>query len=62
MKPQIHPYNEKKIEVNSSISGSITVLRRNLTDIFEHQREDATLMNLLSRFNLSDLKQMRYEG
>ena len=62
IKAQIHPFNGKQVKVKSSISGSITVLRRSLSDILEHQREDATLMRWLSRFKFSELKKMKYEG
>lgn len=62
IKQQIEPYKGEQVEVKSSISGRITVLRRSLSDIYEHQREDATLMNWLSRFNFSELKNMKYEG
>lgn len=62
IKPQIHQFEGNKISVKSSLSGKITLLRRSLDDIYEHQKEDLKLMEWLKNMKFKDFKKMQYEG
>ena len=62
LKKQLHQYQGEVVKDSKYITGQIRVLRRSLTDIVEHDREDALLMQWLSRLSLKDFKGWKYEG
>ena len=62
IKKQIDQYQGVVVKDEKYITGQIRLLRRSLTDIFEHDREDAVLMTWLCSFDFKDLKGWRYEG
>lgn len=62
MKRQLDQYQGATIEDDCFLTGQMRVLRRSLTDIIEHDREDETLMQWLSELTLEDFKGWNYEG
>ena len=62
LKRQIDQYQGAKIEDECFLTGQMRVLRRSLSDIIEHDREDARLMQWLSDLTLEDFKGWNYEG
>jgi hypothetical protein len=58
----IDPYNGVMIEGEEFVSGSLTLLRRSLKDVFEHNREDKKLMNWLSDFDVDKISGWKYQG
>lgn len=61
-KKQLDPYEGVIVEDASYATGQMRLLRRSLTDIMEHEKEDAILMQWLADFNLDKLKGWTYEG
>ena len=62
IKQQIPIYTGMGIESRCFVTGRITVLRRSLTDIFEHAVEDETICEWLKSFRIETLKKMKYRG
>ena len=62
IKKQLDQYQGAIVKDKNYVTGQIRLLRRSLTDIIEHDREDAGLMQWLSSFTLDDLKGWDYEG
>ncbi len=61
-KKQIDPHNGVMIKGKEFATGSLTLLRRSLNDVFEHNREDIKLMKWLSNFNASKISGWKYKG
>lgn len=62
LKTTIDQFNGTTIEGNNFITGNMTILRRSLTDIYEHNKEDLRLMKWMQQFNFKSMKTIRYEG
>lgn len=62
LKNQIDPFNGEHIENDDFVSGSLIILRRSLQDVYEHSKEDFTLMKWLKSFKLENIKDWKYEG
>lgn len=52
IKSQISQFQGMPIKTKTSLKGEVLILRRSLSDIYEHQYNDAVLMKWLSEFNL----------
>ena len=61
-KVKLDAYKGAKLEGEEYTTGSLTILRRSLTDVYEHNREDATLMEWLKHFEMDSIKGWKYEG
>lgn len=61
-KETIDPFNGVTIENDEFITGSLTLLRRSMQDVYEHNREDIRLMKWLQKFDLSAIKGWKYQG
>ncbi len=62
IKKLIPIYSGISLENNCFVSGRMTILRRSLTDIFEHAVEDEAICLWLQSFRIKSLKRMRYKG
>ena len=62
LKGQMDPFNRKCIDNKCFVTGSLTILRRSLQDVYEHSKEDFTLMKWLKSFKLENIKDWKYEG
>lgn len=62
IKSGIHPYNGVVIENDAFCTGKIRLLRRSLQDIYEHSIEDPNVLQWLAEFDMSKLKDWKYEG
>ena len=62
VKEQLDKYQGATVESDRFLTGKIRVLRRSLTDIMEHDKEDLVLMQWLLDFSLDDMKGWKYEG
>ena len=62
VKEQLDKYQGATVESDRFLTGKIRVLRRSLTDIMEHDKEDQVLMQWLLDFSLDDMKGWKYEG
>jgi len=62
LKQQIPVYLGISFENKCFVTGKITVLRRTLTDIFEHAVEDEIICLWLQTLNIKSLKKMKYKG
>ncbi len=61
-KKSIDPYKGLVVEGKEFATGSLTILRRSLSDVFEHNPEDIKLMNWLSDFNTGKISGWEYRG
>lgn len=61
-KKQIDPYDGVMVTGNEFATGSLTILRRSLNDVFEHNCEDIKLMNWLSGFDVDKISGWEYRG
>ena len=62
IKETIDPYEGFDVRSDRFITGNLKILRRSLQDVFEHEKEDATLMQWLSKFSLKKVRGWKYEG
>ena len=62
IKETIDPYDGFDVRSDKFITGNLKILRRSLQDIFEHEKEDTTLMQWLSKFSLKKVRGWKYEG
>lgn len=62
VKEQLDKYQGATVESDRFLTGKIRVLRRSLTDVMEHDKEDQVLMQWLLDFSLDDMKGWKYEG
>lgn len=62
VKQTIDVYNGVNVIDDSFATGQMTLLRRSLSDVYEHNREDPRLMQWLADFELDDLRGWKYEG
>lgn len=44
------------------MTGALTLLRRSMQDVYEHNREDIRLMKWLQKFDLDTIKGWEYQG
>lgn len=62
IKETIDPYEGFDVRSDRFITGNLKILRRSLQDVFEHEKEDTTLMQWLSKFSLKKVRGWKYEG
>ena len=58
----LDPYRGTTLHNNGFVSGKLTILRRSMQDVFEHNREDLKLMAWLKDFDLEHIKGWKYKG
>lgn len=58
----LDPYRGTTLHNNDFVSGKLTILRRSMQDVFEHNREDLKLMAWLKDFDLEHIKGWKYKG
>lgn len=61
-KATIDPFNGVVITSDEFITGTLTLLRRSMQDVYEHNREDIRLMKWLQKFDLSAIKGWKNQG
>lgn len=61
-KKRIDPYKGLVVEGKEFATGSLTILRRSLNDVFEHSPEDIRLMKWLSDFDSGKISGWKYRG
>ena len=61
-KASLNPFNGVNIHRDDFVSGSLTILRRSMQDVYEHNREDLILMKWLKDFDLNSIHDWKYEG
>ena len=62
LKATLHPYNGTVLHNTDFVSGKLTILRRSLQDVYEHNREDLKLMAWLKDFDLDCIRKWKYKG
>lgn len=58
----LDPFNGATVHSQDFVSGNLTILRRSMQDVYEHNREDLQLMKWLEKFDLSTIRNWKYEG
>ena len=61
-KATLDPFNGATITGNEFMTGALTLLRRSMQDVYEHNREDIRLMKWLQKFDLGTIKGWEYQG
>lgn len=62
IKSQISQFQGMPIKTKTSLKGEVLILRRSLSDIYEHQYNDAVLMKWLSELNLKKFPKLTFQG
>ena len=61
-KAEIDMYNGRSLHDDNFITGKLTILRRSLQDVYEHNREDSILMRWLKNFDFTSIEGWKYKG
>lgn len=61
-KESIDQYNGVQVKDDGFVSGALRILRRSLTDAYEHNRRDVRLLRWLSTFDVSQAKGWKHAG
>lgn len=61
-KKNIQSFNGLQIKGSNFDSGKITILRRSLSDVYEHAIEDDVIRNWIRNFEYEELKSLKFKG